>query len=393
MSREGTTGSSTSRSPPAGGRPFPSISPGHRTGRRDVDPRDNSLNDIRLRRSAGGAPADVFFGHLRFDEQTGYDALGVEHDLLAAYARSSPTVLGLVGTELSLGPHLNQFGGPRIRIPTGRCPPGAERRDPASIVDFVHTRAASRPSTILPAGRLPAADDGAGVARDLLPIGAGRADMLEVGFGPGTSTARRLPGGVGHPPATAFITANGASDDHTGYGWATRRTATTPGRGRRPATRPALLGALAAGSAYVDTWAGSAAPSTWPWTPPPRRHVPMGAVSISAEVSRPLSIDVTALPAGGAVQVVRGDVDRAGPLAPHPAAGRGDAGRDRPGRVERAAVATSDDCFVRLQVLDATGDRRLRSADVGAQVRPRHGAGHAADGGLTWCGCRFAVLG
>jgi hypothetical protein len=52
----------------------------------DLDPRDNALVEIQFRAASDRrATADAFFGHLRFQEQTGYDAVGVEHDLVARH--------------------------------------------------------------------------------------------------------------------------------------------------------------------------------------------------------------------------------------------------------------------------------------------------------------------
>ena len=113
----------------------------------------------------------------------------------------------------------------------------------------------------------------------------------------------------------------------------------------------------AAGSAYVGYLGGFGGTIDMAMdSPATGGTVPMGAVSISAEASRLLSIDVTALPDGGAVQVVRGDVDRAGPLAPTPTS----TVVATLGATDLAAsnvqpVDTSDECFVRLQVLDSTG--------------------------------------
>jgi hypothetical protein len=119
----------------------------------DLDPRDNSLNEIVFRAtSTGGAPAEVFFGFLRFEETAGYDAVGVERNLVARYADEVPGVLGLIGTEISLGPHMNQFGGPQGPYDYGpvsslRETPGDIRR---SIADFVHRQGGWPASTTRP---------------------------------------------------------------------------------------------------------------------------------------------------------------------------------------------------------------------------------------------------
>jgi hypothetical protein len=324
----------------------------------DIDPRDNSLNDIRLTAvSRNRAPADLFLGYLRFDEQTGYDAVGVEHELLAAYADQVPDVLGLVGTEISLGPHLNQFGGPQDpydygTVPTLGGPSGDIRR---SVVDFVHAQGGlasinhpSRP------GDYPAEVTTAqAIAHDLLSIGAGGADLLEVGYGHGGTAT--LPDHLAVWDTLSrnalFLTGNGVSDDHSGEDWATQpnrfyTAAWSTAKSERP-----LLGALAAGSAYVGylgSFGGTIDMSI--------DGAPMGTVSVRPRPTRTLRIDVTGLPTGGAVQVVRGDVDLAGPATPTPntrvlsSRGAGDLASSR-----TFPVDTGDGCFVRLQVVDAGG--------------------------------------
>ena len=108
----------------------------------DIDPRDNSLYDIEFQlASRRRAPSEMFVGFLRFDEVAGYDAVGVEKALVARYASEVPDVLGLVGTEISLGPHLNQFGGAQRPydygdVPTLQDKPGDEIVP--SVVDFIH---------------------------------------------------------------------------------------------------------------------------------------------------------------------------------------------------------------------------------------------------------------
>jgi hypothetical protein len=325
---------------------------------RDVEPRDNSLSDIRLSAvSRNRAPAELFFGYLRFDEQTGYDAVGVEHDLMAAYADEVPDVLGLVGTEISLGPHLNQFGGPQDPYPYGSVPmlagPTGDIR--TSVVDFIHAQGGlasinhpSRP-TDYPAETTTAQ----AIAHSLLTIGAGGADLLEVGYGHGgTST---LPDHLAVWDTLSrnglFITGNGVSDDHSGEDWATQPNRFYTAAWSSARTEPALMGALAQGRAYVGylgAFGGTIDMSI--------DDVPMGAVSVRARRSATLRLGVTGLPAGGAVQVVRGDVDYAGRATPEPGTrvltsrGAADLSSNREYTLDSAA-----DCFVRLQVVDAAG--------------------------------------
>jgi hypothetical protein len=119
----------------------------------------------------------------------------------------------------------------------------------------------------------------------------------------------------------------------------------------------ALVGSLAAGSSYVGYLGGFGGTIDMAMDSPATGGiVPMGAVSISAETSRMLRIDVTALPTGGAVQVIRGNVDRAG--APDPTATSAPVATLKGTDLARSnllAVDTSTECFVRLQILNGAG--------------------------------------
>jgi hypothetical protein len=316
----------------------------------DLDPRDNSLHDIEFRAtSSGRAPARVFFGHLRFEEQAGYDAVGVEHDLVARYASTVTDVLGLVGTEISLGPHLNQFGGPQAPYDYGpidslRDVPG--RDIIPSVVDFVH-RQGGLASVNHPAG------SSQSVARSLLAMQAGGADLLEVGYSHGGLGS--FPGHLAAWDALSrnglFVTGNGVSDDHSGQDWAGQpnRFYTAAWSARRD--EKTLMGALARGRAYVGylgSFGGTIDMSV--------DAAPMGSVLIGTEASRTLRIDVTGLPDGAGVQVLRGAVDYAGVADPNPSTTvvRTLGGSD----LARASTLTVDaggECFHRLQVVDRRG--------------------------------------
>jgi hypothetical protein len=328
----------------------------------DMDPRDNSLNDIRLQAtSRGGSATEVFFGHLQLTEQAGYDAVGVEHDLVAAYADEVAGVLGLIGSEISLGPHLNQYGGTQNDYDYGDIrsleakPSGAIR---PSIVEFIHAQGglASINHPRSPGGDADEPGDSLAqaVARDLLSIGAGGADIIEVGYGKGGPAT--LPEKLAVWDALSrnglFLTGNGASDDHSGMDWAGQENRFYTGAWAQAVEESALLDALARGQAYVGylgSFGGTIDMSL-------DGDVPMGAVSVSPKTSRTLRIALAGLPDGAAVEVVRGPVDYAGPNTPDPGTevvGRLGA-RDLSARSE-VTVDTADECFVRLQVVDGSG--------------------------------------
>jgi hypothetical protein len=312
----------------------------------DMDARDHSLHDIVFRGVCrAGAQADVCVGHLRLEEQDGYDAVGVEQDLVARYAGSVPEVLGVVGSEISLGPHVNQYGGeqsPYEYGPVRRF--GDKPRDEAipSIVDHIHA-----------AGGL-ASISHPGVAVTALLAQRTAADMVEVGFG------RSGPEGIVRQLAFwdtlsrngLFLTGNGAADDHSGQGWDTKGNRYYTAAWTGELTEGALLDAFGRGRAYVGylgSFGGTVDMAL-------DDGVPMGAVVVGAPRRRSLRVDVTGLPDGGAVQVVRGVVDRAGTADPTPGTsvvrtlGVGDLAREG-----ALPLDVDGDCFHRLQVTDRSG--------------------------------------
>ncbi len=82
----------------------------------------------------------------------------------------------------------------------------------------------------------------------------------------------------------------------------------------------------------------------------------MGSVVVGRSRARTLRIDVTGLPDGGAVQIVRGPVDRPGTADPTPGTtivrslGAADLGR-----AADVPLDVDGDCFHRLQVTDRSG--------------------------------------
>lgn len=323
----------------------------------DIDPRDNALNLIHLgATSRKQTPAEVCFGYLRFPEQTGYDALGVEHDLLTAYASAEPKVLGLIGTEISLGPHLNQFGGPQTPYDYGSSislsDSLGEIRGP--VVDFIHAQGGlASINHPFKSGDLSGQSTVASVARDLLSIGAGGADILEVGYADkyGGHVVDHLAVWDTLSRNAVFLTGNGVSDDHTGQNWAQQanRFYTAPwARGRDEGN---LLDALARGRVYVGYLGGFG--GTLDMTVD---DVPMGGVAVGGPTSRTLRIEATGVPSGGAVQVVRGVVDYAGvgTPAPNTAVLASKSAKDLDSKAELALDA-GEESFVRLQVVDGDG--------------------------------------
>jgi hypothetical protein len=325
----------------------------------EMDARDNSLHDIEFRASSTGrAPADVCFGYLRLDEQAGYDAVGVEQDLVARYADAVPDVLGLVGTEISFGPHLNQFGGtlaPYDYGPVHRLSdqPGADIIP--SVVDFIHAQGGlasiNHPFAAAAGGLSPPQV----IAHGLLATGAGGADILEVGYGHGgvATFGDHLAVWDALSRNGLFVTGNGVSDDHSGQGWAQEPNRFYTATWATRLDQPTLMDSLARGRTYVGylgAFGGTIDIRV-------DDAVPMGAVSVGGRASRTLRLDVTGLPDGGAVQVLRGLVDRAGPADPKPNTGVvAHLGATDLQRSPVLPIDTRDDCFHRVQVVNRAGD-------------------------------------
>ena len=312
----------------------------------DMDSRDHSLHDIVFRGvSRRAAPSDVVFGHLRLEEQDGYDAVGVEHDLVASYAGQVPEVLGLIGSEISLGPHLNQYGGEQVPYDYGPVrrlgdKPGEDAYP--SIVDHIHA-----------AGGL-ACINHPGVPVTTLVAQRTAADMIEVGFGTGgpDGIARQLAMWDTLSRNSLFLTGNGSSDDHTGQRWEQQGNRYYTAAWAERVAQPELLDALGRGRAfvgYLGSFAGTVDMALDDATP-------MGAVVVGAPRERTLRIDVTGLPDGGAVELVRGVVDRPGPADATP--GTTVVQTFGAGELDRAAAVPLDvsgDCFHRVQVVDGAG--------------------------------------
>ncbi len=312
----------------------------------DMDARDHSLHAIEFRGvSRRGAPSDVCFGHLRFEEQEGYDAVGVEDDLVSRYAEQTPGVIGLVGSEISLGPHVNQYGGEQLPYDYGRITQFGDRPgDDAypSIVDHVHA-----------AGGL-ACINHLGVPVTALLGQRTAADMIEVGHGgggPGTIEGQ-LAAWDTLSRNGLFLTGNGASDDHSGQSWEQRGNRYYTAAWSRGLSQPELLDSLRRGRVYVG-YLGSfdgALDMSLDGT------VPMGSVVVGRARTPRLQVSVTRLPDGGAVELVRGDVDHAGTADPRPATtvirtlGATDLSRSRD-----VPLMHPDDSFHRLQVRDRAG--------------------------------------
>lgn len=149
-----------------------------------------------------------------------------------------------------------------------------------------------------------------------------------------------------------FLTGNGVNDDHSAKDWRALNNGFVTGIWATSTAHADLMTGLAAGRAFTahpGKWAGGQLDMLVDGV------VPMGKASISTRTSRSLNIFAANLPAGCAVEIVRGPVDYAG---------------DDPGTVVVGTVAssafgtsgtvtrkvdTTQSCFVRTQVRNSTG--------------------------------------
>jgi hypothetical protein len=325
----------------------------------DMDSRDNSLGEIEFHAvSRRRIAAEYFFGYLRFQEQTGYDPLGVDAELLARYAGEVPTVRGLNGTEISLAQHMNQYGGPQTPFDYGAVTSFSTNLGDlrTRIAEHVHALGGvvsiNHPFKPGDTGGNGTAES---IAANLLSIAAGGADLIETGYSnkQGANLAQHIAVWDTLSRNGLFLTANGASDDHSGQNWAGQANRCYTGAWAGTGDEPALVDALGAGRCYVGqlgSFAGTVDMTV-------DGTVPMGAVAVAPEpVDRTLSLEVTGVPGGGAVQVLRGDVDYAGGSAPRPnTAVVASFTAAEVASNPQLILPADDDGFVRAQVVTSAG--------------------------------------
>ena len=152
----------------------------------DADARDNSMIEIEFHAvSRRRVAAEYFFGYLRFQEQSGYDPLGVDAALFARYAAATPTVLALNGTEISLAQHMNQYGGPQTPFDYG--PVTSLRTDLGDLRADIAAHVHALGGVVSINHPFKPGDTGGNgtpesIAAGLLAIDAGGADMIETGY-------------------------------------------------------------------------------------------------------------------------------------------------------------------------------------------------------------------
>lgn len=335
----------------------------------DLDYRDFALWELTLSAASTGDLVGGYFDYLRFNRQISGEAfLKQQFDMKAVLAPQYPAVVQRQGLEVSwLLPHINWFGG-SVAIPDygSTTPKGYTGYLRNTAVPQIHA-AGGLVSYNHPFG----ANDGpllsaaqqdqltAQVAGNLLPTGSTRAvlgaDLLEVGY--------NLRGGcnLAHHVAlwdifsrnAAFLTGNGSNDDHFGQNWQGITNNWFTSAWAASTAEADLLAALAAGR----TWCGSLSAYRGSLDLRVDGSVPMGSVSVSKVNSRQLVASAAGIPAGGSIQILQGAVDYAGTAAltaNTKVIGAYPAGSLVGGSVTKL-IDTSQDSFVRTQVLNAAG--------------------------------------
>jgi hypothetical protein len=324
----------------------------------DLDARDNSLNEIEFHGvSRRRAAAEHFFGYLRFQEQSGHDPLGVDPELFARYAAVVPGVLALNGTEISLAQHMNQYGGPQTPFDYG--PVTSLRTDLGDLRTRIAEHVHALGGVVSINHPFKAGDTGGNgtpetVAAGLLAIGAGGADLIETGYAnkQGGNLAQHIAVWDTLSRNGLFLTGNGASDDHSGQNWAGQANRFYSAAWAPARDEPTLVEALGAGRCYVGLLGsfGGTIDMTLDGT------VPMGAVVVGGPVDRTLRLEVTGIPTGGAVQLLRGDVDYAGTPTPVPnTAVVATLTAEQLAASPDISLPADDDGFVRAQVVTSSG--------------------------------------
>ena len=323
-----------------------------------------------------------YFGHLQFARSSGGELFNVQQQIGAALGPLYPSVTQQYGLEISwVLPHVNWFGPNVTVLDYGEMSSKAWRAYlQQTAVPQIHSSGGlasynhAYGTTIQPL-KSPAEQARliASTATALLPAGGGPAvlgcDILEVGY--------NLRAGMPLSAFTSlwdifsrnaiFLTGNGVSDDHHGMDWlnANRDSgnnwATTTWAAST--AQADLLAALAAGRVYCGSL--SAAPVALDLLVD--AQVPMGAVSVSSQTTRSLTLTAAGLPTGWTVALLQGDVDYAGTSGLSSDAKQ--IGSFRPANLNSngqatVTVDTSVSSFLRTQVVDPTGKVRALSNPV-----------------------------
>jgi hypothetical protein len=335
----------------------------------DLDYRDFAMWALTLSAASTGDLVTGYFDYLRFDRQvSGQVGLQLQADMSARLAPQYPAVTQFLGLEVGWRlPHLNWFGG-GLSIPAYGSTTSAGFRDflRTTVVPQIHQGGGLvsynhpfGPTALAPQPLSKQNTMLASVAQALLPGPKGAAalgcDLIEVGYPlrQGVDLAHHVGLWDVLSRNAAFLTGNGTNDNHSGANWDTAQNDWFTSTWSTSTSQSDLLTQLAAGRA----WCASLGHYRGSLDLLADASAPMGSASVSRVGTRTVRAFATQMPSGGSLQVVRGAVDYVGPAAlqPNTAVVAGIAASDLAAGFVDVAVDTTSDCFVRTQVVDASG--------------------------------------
>lgn len=327
---------------------------------------DNVMMDLELGvHSDLRVPARAHFANLRFlrTQTTGDQPLQVQADMLEQYASRYPSLTLRQGLEVS-GPseHANWFGGEQHLI-------DYQTTNPTDLIayaaEMIH-RTGGLASLNHPFGTSgggssvsrPVQDTARqATAKKFLDRKLGGVDIVEAGY--------RERGGVDLETSLAlfdtfirsgyWVTATGVNDNHIGMvgSWSKEPNRFYTTLWATSAADVGLLGALRSGAVFVGELGGFDG----------RLDVsvegsPMGSVSVRPGAGR-LELTTTAdgLPAGSSIEVVRGPIDYSNSTDPGTSVVEVIPDSAFKSGQARVGVDASTSCFVRLNVVEASGRR------------------------------------
>lgn len=339
----------------------------------DLVATDNALVDLRLGvTSRNRSPARAYFGYLRFHRtRTDGDLpLQTQADMVSQYAPAYPGLVIGRGVEVS-GPveHANWFGGEQHLLPQGGPAPAdlvayaaAQIHSGGGLASFNHPFGTGSGALLTQAQQ---DSTRRATAQSLLARQVSGVDIVEAGY--------RQRGGMSLESHLAlfdtlirsgyWVTGTGVNDDHNGQpgSWSAQANRFYTTAWSASSAEADLLAALRAGEVFVGELGGFGG-----YLDLSVEGNPMGSVSIQpGSLVRELTITALDPPAGSSVQVVRGPVDESDSLdpgssvvatLPDTAFSTGQA---------TLGVDTTTSCFVRLNVIDASGRLVAFSNPVG----------------------------
>lgn len=328
----------------------------------EMQSQDFACYGLTLSAVSTGGQASGNFDYLRFSRQyvSGDLPLATQRDIMSFYTPSYSAVAAYQGLELSLlTPHVNWFGpgvtlGDFTGVTAGNYASYLRGQVAAihaagGVASYNHPFGTSG-GTVLP---LSTQDSKVStVAAQLLANNLLDCDLLEVGY---TSRAGI---DLAHHVALwdvlsrngRLLTGNGVTDDHIGTNWYGLQSNWITSVWAPGSAQPDLITALRAGRA----WTGSLSRFRGGLDLLADGVCPMGSASVSAVSQRTLTVLATQVPAGGAVEVVRGVCDYTG-TTPNSTVVASLAASALIGGSASVPIDTTTSCFVRSQVRDSAG--------------------------------------